>query len=180
MAEIFHIPGPGVVDYAISAASPSFAIIGRWDNDAAVEWSEEERFRDVTTNSGGETPEESINRGIVGRLSFPLTKWDDDAIIAMKKASNMSAGGVAAGYKFPVIGGIQVGTIASPGGGIFDIRIRPLISSRPQFVFKYQRLMGVDIGPQGNNPLVIGMRFMLMRPSDATDNTPYIIRSSSS
>lgn len=174
MAEALQIPGPCVVYWKVSSTGTSYtAVLGRWDNDAPAEWHEEMRNRDVTTNTTGETPEESIVRGLQGRLNFALTKWDTAEILAMKKAANMSS--QTAGWKFPVVGGLQVGTIASPAGGIFDLQFIPTIAGRPTYAFKYMRLRPLDLNPFGNQPLVLGLSFDLMRPSDATDNTPYII-----
>lgn len=181
MPEALQIPGPCVVYWKVTSTSTTYtAVLGRWDNDAPAEWHEEMRYRDVTTNTSGETPEESIVRGIMGRLNFALTKWDTAEILAMKKATNTSAGGVTAGWKFPRVGGLQVGTISAPGGGTVDIQFRPTIAGRPQYAFKYLRLRPLDLNPFGNQPLVLGLQFELMRPSDATDDTPYILETTSS
>ena len=178
MAEELLIPGPCTVYWQVSAASTSsLALLGRWDNDAEAAWNEEMLYRNVTTNTTGETPEESILRGITGRLKFVLTKVDEAQVLAMKKATNRNTG--TAGWRYPLVGGLQVGTIASPTGGLVDIQFRPTIASRPQFLFKYCRLMAIDLTPFGNQPLLTGFSMQLMRPSDATEATEYIIRTTS-
>lgn len=174
MAESLMIPGPMIVYYRIVAASPvSFTLLGRWDNDAPAEWHEEMIYRDVTTNTGGETPEESIVRGLRGRLNFVLDKWDTAQIKAMKKATNRSS--QTAGWKYPLIGGLQVGTLATPLGGTFDLQFTPAITGRLRYTFYNLRMRPVDLSPFGNQPLNLGLSFELMRPSDADDDDAYII-----
>lgn len=173
MAEALQIPGPCVVQWRAMASSPgAFATLGRWDNDAPARWSQELRDREVTTNTSGETPEELIVRGITGRLQFVLVKWDTTQILAMNKISIGS--GQTAGWRFPVVGATLVGTVAAPTGGLVEIKINPVLPNRPTYTFSYLRMRPVDLDPYGNQPLNLGLSFMLCRPSDASETTDYI------
>lgn len=173
MASAIQVPGPCIVYWGLSAANPSFTELGQSDNDSMPQWDESVMTNDVEINTAGRTPTESIVAGIVGHLSMVLTQWD----LTQWKSLNNYAKSLTSSTenRFPTIGALQVGTIASPGNGIFDIKVASVISGRIYRTFKYMRLRPTSLGPFGNNPTKLGLAFDLVRPSDATSTTQYIL-----